>query len=88
MFVKTRQVRSGPAHCSTTESTTKRSCHRHMVVRNTSDAELGLDLICLIGTAHLSAQSGCAKVEGIRHGTGGGRRVKTKAGAPLTTLGL
>ena len=76
------------ADCSATESSTEGCGHGKIVVRRSWNSELGLDLICLIGTAHLSAQSGCTKVERIRHGTSRGRRVETKAGAPLTTLCL
>lgn len=75
------------ADCSTTESSTKGRGHGK-VIRRRWNSELGLDLICLIGTAHLSAQSGGTKVERIHHRTSSSRRVEAKAGAPLTTLCL
>ena len=86
MFVETRM--KAPADRSTSESTTKGRSHGNLAVRRSLNSELGLDLICLIGTAHLSTQSGCPKVERIGHGTSSGRRVERKAGAPLTALCL
>lgn len=90
VFVETSQVRrmKAPADSSTTESTTNRGSHRKMIVRSTWNTELGLDLIGLVGTAHLSTQSGCPKVERVRDGTGGRRGIETKASAPLTSLRL
>lgn len=74
------------AGCAAAESSTQSGGHRDMIIRASCHSELGPELVCLIGAAHLSAEGGRSQIERVCHWTSSGRWVE--AGASLTNLRL
>lgn len=59
-----------------------------MIISSISHAELRPELVCLVGTAHLSAKGGCPKIERVGQWTSSRWGVKVLACAALAGLSL